>query len=690
MQASDAKRVSSRRFSWRWFLKRIRDNSHLLIYLYVLASLTVVDYILEKYTIAHNRTEFVQNVSERADTIRAQLEADIVGKALLMRGLAVSIASTPNISQDQFAKIAAHVIGGDSNILLIASAPDLVIRNIYPFEKNHKYIGLDYRNTPENWDAIQTARSTGQTVVTGPIVMEDGSGDRAFVSRTPVFTSNPVTGEQEFWGLMVALLNAQNFIEKVAAFAVQSGYDIAIHSHSPDGTDGEVFFGDPNLFDKDPVLTKVTLPFGSWVVAVLPKGGWPSFQKSLGALRFWLALVGVFLLLIVAYFVELNRRKLAAEEHLLNAIDAINDGFALYDDQDRLVLFNNKYRKLYAQTGDLLVKGNTFERIIRGGVARGQYPQAKGIEEDWIAERMAKHREANYEIEQLLDDDTWVRVSERKTAAGWTVGFRVDITELKRAQTAAESANHAKTEFLNVISHELRTPLTVILGYNTFLVAPETLPTVRALREAIADESIPREALNEKTDKLVDMVARYAGKMDTAGKHLLTLIQETLDYSKIEVGKMNISPEPVEVAPIVESLVDQLRQQAKAKGICLLSETENLQVLADETRLRQILFNLIGNAIKFTDHGEIEVWTEKTGDMMTFHVEDTGQGIPADELERVFESFRQVETSSVRKTGGTGLGLAISRKLVEMHGGKIWVESTLGEGSAFSFTIPLA
>jgi hypothetical protein len=398
----------------------------------------------------------------------------------------------------------------------------------------------------------------------------------------------------------------------------------------------------------------------------------------------------VLALLIAGYFIEISRRKTSAETNLVKAINAISDGFALFDANDRLVMSNDQFRRSLGSTGDRLRPGLRFEDMLRNGVESGLYPQAEGSEEAWIADRMQAHQAADFEQDELLADGTWLRASERRTADGWTVAFRLDITALKEAQLAAEAANHAKTEFLNVMTHELRTPLTVILGYNAFLKDPAALPANMALAEALADPKASQGDLQARQQALLDVVARYSAKMDASGQHLLNLIQETLDYAKIEEGKMQVCPSSLPVRGVIEDVVDQFQQQADAKGLDLWAEADEVAVMADETRLKQILFNLVGNALKFTDRGEIAIRTEVVGDALRFSVIDTGRGIPLHEQDNVFNSFHQVEGSNLRRQGGTGLGLAISRNLVKLHGGTMALQSREGHGSCFSFTIPLA
>ena len=238
--------------------------------------------------------------------------------------------------------------------------------------------------------------------------------------------------------------------------------------------------------------------------------------------------------------------------------------------------------------------------------------------------------------------------------------------QLETAERLRE-LDQLKTQFLANMSHELRTPLNSIIGFSRVIL--------KGIDGPITD-------LQRK-----DLTTIY-----NAGQHLLGLINDILDISKIEAGKMELSFEDVDVHQIIEGVLSTTKGLIKDKPIRLRQEVpEQLPVIrADPTRVRQVLLNLLSNAAKFTEEGEICLTVTQVGDELLFSVSDTGPGIPEDKLDRLFEAFYQVDGSMTRKAGGTGLGLAIARHFVEMHGGRIWVHSVVGKGSTFSFTLPVA
>jgi len=250
----------------------------------------------------------------------------------------------------------------------------------------------------------------------------------------------------------------------------------------------------------------------------------------------------------------------------------------------------------------------------------------------------------------------------------------IDITAIKENETKlieakekAEEAMKAKGQFLAMMSHEIRTPLNGVIATASMLA---------------------RTDMNSQQSEYVDTVRK-------SGQSLLMLINDILDFSKLESGKMMLDPQPGKPEEIVFEVGDLLRPYAEEKGIALkveMTSTNNELLLMDAPKLKQVLLNLIGNALKFTHKGTVNVCLETVGVLqdkvkMRYTVSDTGIGIPEDKMHLLFQSFSQVDSSTSRKYGGTGLGLAISQQIVEMMGGSISVESMVGEGTKFSFVI---
>lgn len=392
-----------------------------------------------------------------------------------------------------------------------------------------------------------------------------------------------------------------------------------------------------------------------------------------------------FVLLIVAGAAVIQRQmaRLAAAQAavtqakatLERAMASIGDGFVLWDRHERLVAWNERYVELFPWLRPVVRVGVPFEEVV-AVAARHVVPDDRPAQERqaWGEMRLARHRSGAGTYEQELRNGIVVHVVERRTPDGGVVGIVRDITrherELSQAKANAEAANEAKSRFLATMSHEMRTPLNGVLGINALLL---------------------RTPLN-------DQQRAYAGTIETCGNALLALIDDILDLSRIEAGRLELAVAPFDPVRVCEDVVESLRARAAEKSLTLTFQCSRevpRRLLGDANRLRQVLFNLLGNALKFTEHGSVDVsLTAATlpGDRveLDLRVRDTGIGIAAEVLPRLFERFTQADQSTARRFGGSGLGLAISREIVEAMDGRIEVESEPGHGSEFRVRVPLA
>ena len=252
-----------------------------------------------------------------------------------------------------------------------------------------------------------------------------------------------------------------------------------------------------------------------------------------------------------------------------------------------------------------------------------------------------------------------------------------NIAELTAARNAAENASRAKSEFLSVLSHELRTPLTIVLGYAGML---------SHLKDAQSPE--PGEDTAPEGRTAAAQADKYGRKITTAANHLLTLINEILDYTSMELGDAKLQKKEFALHDLLEDVRDQFQVMSAEKKAAMVVDCDPIEAFADRGRILQILINLVGNALKFSKASRITLRGKRQGDGYVIQVADNGIGIPEDKLGIIFEAFQQVESADHRAAGGTGLGLAICEKLAVAHGGTIGVSSTLGDGAVFTVTMP--
>ncbi len=343
-----------------------------------------------------------------------------------------------------------------------------------------------------------------------------------------------------------------------------------------------------------------------------------------------------------------------------------------------MVLSNQRFNKLFispdAPEPEGLRVGAHFEQLIRGSAASNLICLSEPEREKWLAQRLDQHAHPGEPFELHPSDGRWIRVSERRTAAGGVVGVRTDITEQKRREEAlmaakeeAELANRAKTEFLATMSHELRTPLNAIIGFSE-IMEQQILGTIGSAQ-----------------------YASYAKAIRESGHHLLSIICDILDVARIESGKIELHEESVGLRTMLNSTVRLVRERAKESTIDMTSHAaaDLPDLFADPRLTKQALINLLSNAVKFTPSGgsvRISI-TERDGGI-AIEVTDTGIGIADEDLERVREPFVQQESSLNRTHEGTGLGLPLVNSVAELHGGAFELESELSKGTKATIWFP--
>jgi two-component system sensor histidine kinase ChiS len=531
----------------------------------VLSAVALLERSERKRFIQRSRTD----VLNRLSALRASLEGELNQRIFLSRGIVTYVSTVnPEIDQATFEELARVLVARSSGIPSAALFKNSIATHLYPLKGQEEALGFDPMNVPEEREAFERAIATRSTVLAGPVKLVKGG--MAFITRTPIFLTPPGAPPESgpYWGMVSIGIDRDILFREAGLLEWDEQLLYSLRGKDGRGAEGEVFFGNPQIFDRSPVILNVTLPNGSWQLAAVPIGGWP--ENAPISRDLWL---GGGLLALVAGSLT-------------------------------FVLVSTPMR-------------------LKTAV-------------------------------------------ERATAA-----LRESESALKQANRSLQQLDKLKDEFLANTSHELRTPLNGIIG-------------------------ITQSLLDGATGGLPDATRRNLETIVASGRRLATLVNDILDFAKLKHNNLQLQVRSIALRELVEVVFVLIRPLIGAKPLTLIADfPENLPpVAADENRLQQIFYNLIGNAIKFTDAGEIVVSARSPNpsdpETVEIAIRDTGIGIEADKLDRIFESFEQADGSTAREYGGTGLGLAVTKQLVELHGGRIAVESQIGVGSTFTFTLPVS
>ncbi|PLS22306.1 PAS-domain containing protein [Neptunicoccus cionae] len=579
-------------------------------------------YANEVNNLQTEKAELRSEMNDVADDMRREIESQFGKAVLLAQAIGVAIEIEPEtFGQARLSMIAEKLTDHDTSVINIAVAPDLVVEYVHPVEKNASVIGLNYRENGAQFAAALQAFMSDEPVLAGPLeLIQGGTG---FILRNSIEMTQAADASQSNWGIISIVLDKDKFVQTLHLGRVDASvpHIMAIRRVNDDGSNRVTYDpidGDQAIFDKGAVVVDVPVPSGMWQIAAQPPAGWPLVSQKFfrNVLYFGIAfgsIVAVFYLIA-----KLRSGRKVVEVRMRNALEACDQGFALYDPQDRLILCNSRYMSDNSLSAALLAKKPTFEELIRIAISENRFTDDAVKDEAWIQERVRMRQQPTAVQHARYPGGRWLKVNTKRLDDGCLIVFTMDVTEIIKAKEAAEVSEIAKTRFMDAVSHELKTPLSILLGYNAFLENPTHLKSVVALREqALADELQHVSAVTEE-------VQSHAQRISAAGEHLHTLINKLLEFTQKSKDVCTGQGKDFRAGQLVGPIAERFRNEASGKGLEFSVVIEETNIHADPVYVDRSLSRMIENAIRTTERGSVKISVHPEGDEVIIKVRDTG------------------------------------------------------------------
>jgi signal transduction histidine kinase/sensor domain CHASE-containing protein len=678
----------------------------------------------------HHEAMLKEDLGEVLTAEAERVEQALANRIFLLDGLVALVRVDPQLDQVTFEEFSASLVDSTTGIRIIGLAPDGIIRNVFPREANAAAIGLNLRIAPGQSETVERAIRTRRPILAGPIALAQGG--KGIAMRQAVFLNAHPGDQGRFWGIVSIVVDVETLLTEARIAPRKNGFDLALRGADALGAAGGPIFGDPQVFTRGARVADIGFPGGSWQIGGVPVGGWGVLRpdgavvRAAGAIA--AGVVGFGAWLFVAYHIKLSRANRAAQR-LNRALLTLSAGIEAVANAESETALLDRICRIMVETGGHRLawigraehdarrsvrpiacagEGRDYVEQVRASwsdaTARGRGPSGSAIRTGKPVEvrsietapTMRPWREAAkangfashvavpipgeggpfgtlcvYSGEpDAFDPAEQELLIKLADTLGHGIQALRSARDLVAAKEEAELANRSKSTFLATMSHELRTPLNAIIGFSEVMCAGTFGPLGSA--------------------RYVD----YCSDIHQSGRHLLTIVNDVLDLSRVEAGRMKLYLEPVDVGAAVHAALAMVRERAEMAGVTVTRDiAAGLPPLsADNRLLKQVLLNLLSNAVKFTERGgsvEVSVAASAAGGTQ-IRVADTGIGMSEADVAVALTPFAQVDSKLAREYQGTGLGLPLAKSFVELHGGSLSVASRPGVGTTVTVWFPAA
>jgi PAS domain S-box-containing protein len=602
------------------------------------------------------------NLLEILMTKKTRLEKALFSRIYYTKSVAAYVSLHPDISNDEFYNLAYELVQNDSVISTMSISQNCVIDAIYPLSGHEAAIGLDLLAHPKRKEIVQKTIDTHKPFISGPVELVEGG--IAFISYNPVFDKTSPK-MNNFWGMTDIVIYKDKLLEEADINEVDGKFLFSIRGTDGSGSKGAVWFGDSDVFNKNPIEVDIDLPYGSWVLAAVPVVGWDSYLKKDNVLLIILIVSSLIISVLIWLFsramVKIKQNQLELQA-IFNSMDSL---IIEYDEKGTyLNIPRSQDNLLYLPKEQLLNKtvyevfddktAEDFHEAINkclktGKLVEIEYPLMIKGKKIWFLARLSK-KSKNTVIYHAFD------ITKNK----------LERQKLIDSEKKMQELNFTKDKLFSVIAHDLKSPFNTLLGLSALLSSDYNLFDDPKRQELIA-------------------------KIQDVSQNTFNLLENLLFWANSKRDKIEIIKDDYNLLNLVLDSISAYKQGALNKNQdVVINIGKDMNIYTDEFSLRIIIANLFNNAVKFTpDKGTITVDAKQGSSDIEICVSDNGIGIAPDKLETLFTLPNNLSSKGTNNESGTGIGLQLCHELIVKNGGKIWAKSKVGKGSRFCISLPV-